>query len=322
MRPALLAPYRHLDASGTTSRRVASGKGEYVVSLSAAVDGALRAVAPPACRARPSVNGVAGRAQRSEPRCGRRVGHAAVPLGCSSCGAHAETNAEAFQRDATRVRDALAVSGVLAGCDPKLPARFVRHAWWVVQKEKSQAARARIDALMIRLDEILRADYARSSAALMSKSLRATFGVAHRELFDFSACRAAEPAAPHGGLPPARRKRIETRSRCSLAGILHAAWKLTRGRAEFVFDAIGTALDAFLKRLPEMVAPAQGAARRGARSRWTYVDEVHDPIFDAMDEHASGRGPAVVPRFPRLHVERGCGRARCPDRKRCRPECR
>ena len=293
MRPALLAPYRHLDAIRHDFPVVfASGKGEYVVSLSAAVDGALRAVAPP---------GLQGEALRKRALQVERNVRSRVAAGGSGtlqslwdaavAELMPETNAEAFQRDATRVRDALAVSGVLAGCDPKLPARFVRHAWWVVQKEKSQAARARIDALMIRLDDILRADYARSSAALMSKSLRATFGVAHRELFDFSAMsRLLNQPAPHGGLPPARRKRIEDALAVlgSQAFFTPALEADEGGGAEFVFDAIGTALDAFLKRLPEMVALHKALQVAALEVDGRYVDEVHDPIFDAMDEHALG----------------------------------
>ena len=45
----------------------------------------------------------------------------------------------------TAVRNALAVDGELAGCDSRLPSRFLRHAWAVVQGEKARAARARIE---------------------------------------------------------------------------------------------------------------------------------------------------------------------------------
>ena len=72
-------------------------------------------------------------------------------------------------------------------CDAALPARFVRHAWRAVQQQKAQAARTRIEQLVIRLENILRADFARSEAALAVPALQASFGSAHHGMFDFQA---------------------------------------------------------------------------------------------------------------------------------------
>ena len=92
-----------------------------------------------------------------------------------------------FVRDVRRARGALGIDGDVAGCDRGVPSRFMLHAWSVVQREKARAARDRIDSLVIRLGDILRADYMRSEQALQQPALKASFGSAHRGLFDFGA---------------------------------------------------------------------------------------------------------------------------------------
>ena len=58
--------------------------------------------------------------------------------------------------------------------------------------------------LALRLEAILRADHARSAAALQPLSLQATFGGAHRSLFDFAAMSHSSPhTAERGGLDAA-----------------------------------------------------------------------------------------------------------------------
>ena len=117
---------------------------------------------------------------------------------------------DAWRRDMAAVRDVLAVDGELAGCDSRLPSRFLRHAWAVVQGEKARAARLRIDALVLRLEGILRADYARSAVAFQAANLQQTFGGTHQALFNFATMsKLLSPAASQGGLDTHRRARIE-----------------------------------------------------------------------------------------------------------------
>ena len=293
LRPALLARYRHLDAIRHDFPVVfAAGDGEYVVSLTAAVDGALRAVAP---------EGVTGEAMRRRALQVERQIRRRVAAG--TCGTLLElwqaavdelspaTEPEPFQRDMVRVRDALPVKGEVAGCDPGLPARFARHAWWIVQREKSRTARVRIDNLVLRLDAILRADYSRSPAAFAAGHLQATFGVAHRELFDFAAMsRLLHQSGPRGGLAPSRRERIE-----AALSVLRAQDFFTPefeasagGGAGFVFDSAGTALDAFLQRLPGMVALYKALQVAELEAEGQYLEDLHGPVIAAVDEQSLG----------------------------------
>ena len=291
LRPALLAPYRNLDAIRHDFPVVfAAGEGEYVVSLSAAVDGALRAVAPPGTAG----EGVRKRALQVE----RDIRHSVMSGATGSLHAlwdaavgklQPSTQPEAYHRDMARVRDALAVDGEVAGCDAALAERFVRHAWVIVQREKARVARDRIDRLILRLENILRADYARSPAAATASRLEESFGVAHRELFDFAAmARLLHTSQPRGGLPPQRRKRIEESLQTLRAQAFFGARDAvaTARFDDFTFDTTGAALDTFLRRLPDMVALHKAMQAAELEVEGLYAEEIHDPIFAGMDEQS------------------------------------
>jgi ferredoxin len=190
---------------------------------------------------------------------------------------------EAFLRDARRARAALDVDGEVAGCDASLPARFVRHAWSVVQDEKRQAARARIDGLATRLGDILRADFMRSEQALQQPVLQASFGSIHQDLFDFAAmAKVLQRVGPAGGLGERRRARIE-RARAALESQRFFPEAGRGGGFEFAFDGPDAALAAFRSRLPELVQLLAALQVAELEVAGNYLEELHDPIFAAFD---------------------------------------
>ncbi len=291
LRPALMASYRDLDSLRYDFPVVLCGGDDGVQPLSAVVDRVLRKIAP---------EGVQGEAMRRrvlalEKEIRRRVTAGdRGPLGeswDSATATLAETVDEAFVADLRRAKVALDVDGELAGCDGALPTRFLRHAWSVVQREKAHAARGRIDGLRIRLDEILRADYMRSEAALRQPALQASFGAAHHELFDFAAMsKVLKRAGPPGGLGERRRARIE-QSKAALAAQRFFA---PTGQAdvagaagdalEYSFDDAASALAAFRERLPDLVALLKALQVAELEVEGSYIEELHDPILTALDQ--------------------------------------
>jgi ferredoxin len=284
-----MAPYRRLhDLRHDYPLVLADGPGEYALSLSAVVDGALRTVAP---------EGTAGEARRRralqlEARIRHRVaagerGKLSTMWQAVAAESRPATEADAYERDMATVFGAFACDGELAGCDVEAPARFIRHAWSVVQREKARSAVARIGALIIRLEDILRADHARSPAALTGPALQATFGPVHGELFDFAAMsRLLNSRAPRGGLSASRRQRVET----ALAVLRTQRFFAPSDdendalAAQLVFDNTGAALDAFLQRLPDMVALYRALHVAELEADGLYVEETHDPFLQALDE--------------------------------------
>ena len=298
MRPALMAPYRRLDAlrydfpvvlaaDGTTPAR----------SLTSVVDEALRAVAPP---------GVGGEALRRRAlqieREIRRLlaageGGTLTELWDRAAMTLVPKGDVAFLNDALKVRGAFETDGVVADCDAALPARFMRHAWSVVQAEKSRQARERIGNLEVRLGDILRADRARSHAALEQPALQASFGGAHHGLFDFGTmARLLSSAGPRGGLGERRRRRVEEALTVLRTQRFFPREGTDGGAFEFEFATADAALAAFRERLPELARLLGALQVAELEVGGDYVDDVHDALFAGFG--AQSVTPADLEFFP------------------------
>jgi ferredoxin len=205
---------------------------------------------------------------------------------------------DAWRREMTTVRDALAVDGELAGCDSRLPSRFLRHAWAVVQREKAQAARIRIDALVLRLEAILRADFARSAVAFKAANLQQTFGGAHQPLFDFAAMsKLLSSTAGQGGLDTPRRARIEWALRVLREQTFFAAPGAREADSSgFAFDDMAAALDSYRSRLPGMLSLLKALDLAELEVEGLFDEQVHGLIFDHMQ--SQDFTPAELQFFP------------------------
>jgi ferredoxin len=296
LRPALMSGYRDLEALRYDFPVIlAHGNGDFAHALSDAVDATLRAVATPGV----SGESLRRRALKIEREIRRLAAHGTrgtlLQLWDQAVAALGASADAAFARDAGRARESLAIDGEVAHCDASLPARFVRHAWRAVQQQKARAARVHIEQLVIRLENILRADFARSSAALAAPALQASFGSAHRGMFDFRAMsQLLSRGGSQGGLGLPRRRRIE--------GVL-AALKAQRffpaaGSAgavaagqkahEFEFDSVDAALEAFRRRLPEVAQLLQALQLAELEVAGDYTANLHDTIFATFDETSIG----------------------------------
>jgi len=295
MRPALLAPYRQLATLRYDSPVVldasAGAADGYARSLTQVVDDALRRSVPP---------GVAGESTRRRALQIEREIRGRLASGGSgtllqlwdSATREYESGDGAVASELRKVRDALGVDGELADCDHDLPARFIRHAWRAVQREKASVAGERIRRHVVRLEEILRADYLRSSRGLEAHVLQQSFGAAHHGLFDFKAMSGLlARAGTHGGLDERRRARIER----ALLGLKGQRFFATteRGTAEtepalhaFVFDSPTEALEAFASRLPGIVALLKSLHVAELEVEGAYVDGMHESIIDSIDEQS------------------------------------
>ncbi|HSW33124.1 MAG TPA: hypothetical protein VLH36_05855, partial [Steroidobacteraceae bacterium] len=296
LRPALMSAYRDLESLRYDFPVIlAHGNGDFAHSLSDAVDAALRAVATPGV----SGESLRRRALKIEREIRRLAAHGTrgtlLQLWDKAVAALAASADEAFARDAGRARESLAIDGEVAHCDASLPARFVRHAWRAVQQQKARAARVRIEQLVIRLENILRADFARSEAALAAPALQASFGDAHRGMFDFRVMsHLLSRGGSHGGLGLPRRRRIE-----DVLAVLKAqrffpapgsagAAAAHPGAHEFEFDSVDDALEAFRRRLPEVAQLLKALQVAELEGAGDYAAVLHDTIFATFDEASVG----------------------------------
>ena len=212
-------------------------------------------------------------------------------------------NDDLFQDSLRRMRSVLKVDGEVVDCDRSMPFRLLRHAWTNLRDSKALRLRKNIDRLVIKLSDILAADFVRSEKGLSVESLKASVGTAQQDIFDFEAmaCLLAQ-AAPKTPLPQTRRRRIQwllsvLKSQRFFPGSVGSK-KSADGVEpyEFVFESCAEAVDTYRMRLPEMAELAKAMAMAELEIEGRYNSSKHDLFFE--DFGANGLGPDELALFP------------------------
>ena len=304
--PAAFAPYRELARLRHDFPLVLvrddKGPGP-VQSLSGLVDRVLRDVAP---------RGMAGeRLRRQALRLEREIRIAA------SGGARGLLS-ELWEAAAARAgslsgpeaeevlgytRAALSADGEVVACDRAMPARLVAHAW-----EEAHAARARsfrdlVDALCVRLDDILRAAFIHSEAGSSAQALRAAVAAPRGEEFDFDVMsRLVGRGAPRDELPALRRERIEGALATLRAQRFYPDPRAAAGSAPqpyaFCFADCASAAAAFRERLSALVDTVKAISIAELEADGKYDPPRHDPFFEGFGDHSlSAEDLALFPDY-------------------------
>ena len=279
--------------------------GEWLRTLSGVVDETLKKVAPA---------GLAGeRLRRNVLRAERQIrseldegeGGPLLELWDEAAQLLTARGGAEVEADLARARAALGVDGALVDCDAATPARVVTHAWRRVQEEKSKRARREIDALIVRLSDLVKGDYMRSEAGRHAQALKSGFGGAHRALFDFQKM-ADLLAKPSGAsaLSPARRRRIDA----ALAVLRAQRFFADKNAHEFVFDEARDAIAAYKRRLPEMAELVKAMTVADLEVHGRYLEAKHDALFEGFGPDSLG--PQDHARFPDYLVCRTADRGR------------
>ncbi len=296
LRPALFARYHDLAALRYDFPIVlvdADGGGAFARTLSGVIDELLREVAP---------QGMTGeRLRRSVLRLEREIRRLmakgeAGPL--SSLWARAEADLAArggapMAADLAQVRAALRVEGELVDCDVSLASRLVSHAWRTAEARRATEMRGRIDALVARLADLLRADHLRSHGGRTAGALAEGIGAAHRDLFDFDmmALLLAKPSGA-SGLSDMRRARIER----ALAMLRAQRFFADEAGYDFTFERADLALAAYRARLPELAALVKAITVAELEAAGEYLEGLHDDYFKGFNEGSVT--PDDLARFP------------------------
>ena len=96
-------------------------------------------------------------------------------------------NDELLQNSLGRLRGVLKLDGEVVDCDQAMPFRLCHHLWKAVHVEKARRFQGDIGRLVVKLSDILRADFVRSPEGLSAQRLKASVGGAHQDAFDFEA---------------------------------------------------------------------------------------------------------------------------------------
>jgi ferredoxin len=289
LRPALLAGYRDLNRLRYDYPLVlidgAVGT-DFALPLSATVDRLLADLAP---------RGIEGeRLRRHVLRLEREI-RARVAHGAT--GQLSELWEQAAARIAGRDAEveevlrlaaaALKFDGAVIDCDAAAPARLLTHAWRAAQADKARRFRAKVDRLMGKLTDILRAAHVHSEAGQRPEALRAAVGGADADGFDFSVMsQLISRNAPRDELPPARRQRIEWALSVLRAQGFYPDPHAATPALEFCVDNCAAAADAYRTRLPAMVQLVKAMAIAELEGAGRYVEDKDDAFFARFDERA------------------------------------
>ena len=210
LRPALFAGYRDLGKLRYDFPLILirDGSGEASVqSLSGLFDGALKEIAADdgeklrkhALRFEREIRALAT----------ERAGASLSDLWDKAAERLSAKNDESLQNSLSRLRTVLKVDGEVVDCDEGMPFRLCHHLWKTVHDRKARRFQGYIGRLIVKLSDILRADFVRSPEGLSAQRLKASVGGAHRDAFDFEALsRLLAGTSSKTSLPDSRRERL------------------------------------------------------------------------------------------------------------------
>ena len=300
LRPALLAPYKDL----TTLRydfplvlAKTDAAADCVRSLSAVIDNLLQEVAPRGLDGERTRRHVLGLEREIRGLVAEGAKGPLSDLWETASKLLAAKGSKELTASLARARAALKVDGAVIGCEPDTPARLLTHAWQFVQQTKTRAFKAEIERLIMKLTEVLRADFVRSDAGRSAEQLRASFGTTHADDFDFEALsRMLSEAAPKATLPEGRRQRIEAALEVLRSQRFFEARGGTETPHSFVFDSCAAALYAYRRQLPEMVELIKAVTIAELEIEGRYIDSHHHVYFEEFD--ANSLRPQDLNLFP------------------------
>jgi hypothetical protein len=303
LRPALLARYRDLARLRYDFPLVLiepTAGGPFARSLTDIVNQLVRDIAP----AGPAGEALRKHLLRVERDIRRAVAEGAAgrlsELWEQAVARLAETEEPGLGQVLAHAGQAACVDGELVDCDEAMPERLFTHAWRVVQREQLGRVRETIDTLIVRLNDILRADFVGSEAGRRPDALRASVGTRQQGLFDFDAmARLLARGAPASSLSGARRERIERTLALLRSQRFFPAATATPDDAEcyeFRFDSCREVQRAFAERLPRMAELVAAMAIAELESDGRYDAAQHDSYFAAFD--ARSLAPRDLEIFP------------------------
>ncbi|MGQ0523019.1 MAG: hypothetical protein ACT4P8_05090 [Betaproteobacteria bacterium] len=197
----------------------------------------------------------------------------------------------ALAGDLARARAALPVDGEVADCTHELPARLVTHAWHALQQQKAERFNHELKRLIVRLSDILQADFIRSGAGTSAARLKASVGTGMEEAFDFQALSSMlAQVSGKDPLPDSRRQRVQ-----QALSVLKAHQSGEQPGAgwpddvkSYAFTNCREALASFRSRLPGKIDLIRAIAIAELEIEGSYVEAVHDPYFADFDESSVG----------------------------------
>ena len=296
MRPALFARYGALEELRYDFPLVlVENEAPVLRPLSGIMDDILRRTAPPGAAGealRQHVLRLEGAMRRRVAR-GERDSLASLWWRCAAelLAASGEAPFGPLDTDLDRAREALNVDGLVIDCDANAPEAVLVHAWKAVYAAKGKAFRKKVDGLILRLSDILKAEFMKSDAARSPRALESSIGPSFGSAFDFAALSRVLSHGPvHTPALDARQERIGRVLQVLKSQRFYPPGRSSErkpgqpGPHNFIFESCAEALDAFRERLGEIVDFVKALTIAELEIANKYRADRHDPVFEAFDE--------------------------------------
>ncbi|HEY5129411.1 MAG TPA: ferredoxin [Bradyrhizobium sp.] len=184
-----------------------------------------------------------------------------------------------------------------------MPFRLLQHLWQVGQDRKAQKFWADINTLIMKLSDILSAEFVRSKEGLSAERLRASVGAAHQSAFDFDAMsRLLADSTVNVPMPESRRRRVRgllstLRAQRFFSPASNGEKGIDVGEPySFVFEKCSDAVAAYRERLPKMIELAKAIAVARLEIESEYSEARHDAFFEEFGDN--GLDPQDLALFP------------------------
>lgn len=204
---------------------------------------------------------------------------------------------EGVLKSAERLWAMFDATGELADVTAAMPFRVIRHAWQAIQAEKTRAFGRRVERLLLKLHEILRAEEVGSAEGWKPQRLRSSVGSAFANAFDFDRLsNILVETKPRADLSPQRRARVRRLIDALERQRFYALGASQTERYEFAFLRCADALNAYQERHAHAVELIRALAVAELEVHGDYRESVHDTMFDGFG--SNGLNAAQLGQLP------------------------
>ncbi len=191
-----------------------------------------------------------------------------------------------IEQSIDEARKVLTIEGEIVDCDGDMPSRLMALACFTVRESRAEDFRLRVNRLIVRLTDILHADYHKSDKARTSDSLKRSVGTGYEQVFDFDEMsRILSFGTARDLLSKSRRQRIEATLKALKSQKFFALTPAAdSGIYEYEFDSCAKVIAAFQQRLPEIANLIKAINIADLEIANTYLEAKHDSYFDSFDE--------------------------------------
>ncbi|MFZ4538401.1 ferredoxin [Propionivibrio sp.] len=207
----------------------------------------------------------------------------------------------------------LKIDGEVIDCNAALPCRLFGHAWANTQKQRARQFSKDIKRLVLKLSDIIKADFVNSDAGKSAENLRSSFGSGPMDSFDFEAMsRILTKSSAKKNLSVSRRIRVT-----NLLSTLQSQKFFPTSEADdgetysFAFESCLSALAAYRERLPKVIELARAVAIAELEIKGEYSEAKHDPLFESFGEN--GLEARELGLFPDYLVRLNAGNLTGPE---------